>query len=56
MPPVCLYTLQDDFLTVDENTSSYEWIMYTLWAMHVIHFAFELRIYEIEKKDKRPDK
>ena len=52
MPPILLYALDSPDLQISSRTQSYIPIMYTLWAMHLIHFAFQIRIYEISRDSK----
>lgn len=47
MPPILIWNLDSPELTIEGNTGTYMPIIYTLWGMHVLHFLFQLRIYEL---------
>ena len=65
MPPIVIFWLQDEKSNVgmaggdetitdedgEEEKGSFVPIMYTLWAMHILHFMFQLRIYMAVEKD-----
>lgn len=52
MPAVSLFGLKSTDLQIPGRTGSFVPIMYTMWAMHVIHFAFQLRIYAVSRDAK----
>ena len=47
MPPVIIFALDTPELEIKHRDSSFAPIMYTLWGMHCVHFAFQLRIYTV---------
>lgn len=51
MPAVAIYGLGDFAPIVDDAQGSYIPVMLTMWATHIISFAAQLRIYDVDQKD-----
>ena len=50
MPAVAIYGLGDFAPIVADAQGSYTPVMLTMWATHIISFAVQLRIYDVDKK------